>query len=64
MIHHLLRSRHHHLHYRAVVWTDFIQFLLIICAVFAVITLGTFEIGSVSEVFAAANRGGRLKAFE
>lgn len=49
---------------RAVVWSDFIQFVLIICAVVAVIFLGTYEIGSVSDVFAAARRGQRLKVFE
>lgn len=53
----------HHIR-RAVVWTDFVQFILIVAAVAATITIGTYEIGGVSEVFAASSRGGRLIAFK
>ncbi|XP_062547223.1 sodium-coupled monocarboxylate transporter 1-like [Armigeres subalbatus] len=49
---------------RAVVWTDTIQFLMMLAAIFAVIAVGLFDIGGISEVWQRAERGGRLIWFE
>ncbi|XP_055316602.1 sodium-coupled monocarboxylate transporter 1-like [Sitodiplosis mosellana] len=48
---------------RAVVCTDFIQFLLMLTAVIVIITLGTTGVGGFANVWSAAERGGRLILF-
>ncbi|XP_055599025.1 sodium-coupled monocarboxylate transporter 1-like [Uranotaenia lowii] len=49
---------------RAVVWTDTVQFLLMLLAIFAIVTLGLIDIGGFWEVWARAERGGRLIFFD
>lgn len=49
---------------RAVVWTDFIQFVLIMTSIIAVIFIGTEQVGGFSNVWAAAERGQRLIVFK
>lgn len=49
---------------RAVVWTDFIQFILMLAAIIAVIVLGVDEAGGFSNVWTAAERGQRLIVFK
>lgn len=45
-------------------WTDFIQFVIMLGAVTTVIILGTREIGSFSDVWEAGQRGGRIIVFK
>lgn len=49
---------------RAVVWTDTLQFLVMVGSVVAVCIIGTFEIGGLSEVWKIADRGGRITLFK
>ncbi|XP_055642806.1 sodium-coupled monocarboxylate transporter 1-like [Toxorhynchites rutilus septentrionalis] len=49
---------------RAVVWTDTLQFLLMIGATLAIIFLGIANVGGFIEVWEAADRGGRLVFFD
>uniref|UniRef100_A0A182NTY1 Sodium/solute symporter n=1 Tax=Anopheles dirus TaxID=7168 RepID=A0A182NTY1_9DIPT len=48
---------------RAVVWTDTLQFVLMIGACIAVIVLGIYSVGGFMEVWKAADRGERLIFF-
>lgn len=48
---------------RAVVWTDTLQFILMIAATLAIIFLGIASVGGFFEVWEAAERGGRLVFF-
>ncbi|XP_058455249.1 sodium-coupled monocarboxylate transporter 1-like [Malaya genurostris] len=48
---------------RAVVWTDTVQFILMMASIFAVIILGVIDVGSFAEVWRRAERGGRLIFF-
>ncbi|XP_058058120.1 sodium-coupled monocarboxylate transporter 1-like [Anopheles bellator] len=48
---------------RAVVWTDTLQFVLMVGACIAVIALGTVSVGGFAEVWQAAERGKRLIFF-
>uniref|UniRef100_A0A182QV60 Sodium/solute symporter n=1 Tax=Anopheles farauti TaxID=69004 RepID=A0A182QV60_9DIPT len=48
---------------RAVVWTDTLQFVLMIGACIAVIVLGIYSVGGFMEVWEAASRGQRLVFF-
>lgn len=50
--------------YRAVVWTDFIQFILMLAAIITIVTLGANNVGGFSNVWSAAERGGRLNMFK
>lgn len=50
--------------YRAVVWTDFIQFVLMMFAIVIVVVLGANNVGGFSNVWSAAERGGRLIIFK
>lgn len=49
---------------RAVVWTDTLQFVLMIGACIAVIVLGISSVGGFMEVWEAADRGKRLIFFK
>lgn len=49
---------------KAVVWTDTLQFLLMIGAVCCVITLGLHSTGGIVNVFKTADKGGRLIFFK
>ncbi|XP_055541915.1 sodium-coupled monocarboxylate transporter 1-like isoform X1 [Wyeomyia smithii] len=49
---------------RAVVWTDTLQFVLMVGATLVIIVLGVINVGGISEVWAAADRGGRLIFFD
>lgn len=49
---------------KAVVWTDTLQFLLMLCAICAVVFLGLKEAGGIGNVWEAADRGGRLIFFK
>ncbi|XP_053692187.1 sodium-coupled monocarboxylate transporter 1-like [Sabethes cyaneus] len=48
---------------RAVVWSDTVQFLLMIAAILAIIALGVIDVGSFLEVWRRAERGDRLIFF-
>ena len=49
---------------KAVVWTDTLQFLLMVVAIIAVITLGLLSVDGVENVWEAAERGKRLIFFK
>lgn len=49
---------------KAVVWTDTLQFLLMIGGVIAVTILGLMETGGFTNVWETADAGGRLTFFE
>lgn len=49
---------------KAVVWTDTLQFLLMIGGLVCVIVLGLTEIGGIEHVWATADAGGRLIFFK
>lgn len=49
---------------RAVVWADFIQFLLMMFAIVTVVVLGMNKVGGFANVWSAAERGGRLIIFK
>ncbi|XP_059617566.1 sodium-coupled monocarboxylate transporter 2-like [Phlebotomus argentipes] len=49
---------------RAVVWTDTIQFLLMVGALVVVIIMGTNMLGGFAEVFRIADRGERIIIFD
>lgn len=50
--------------YRAVVWTDFIQFMLMLAAIITFVMLGANNVGGFTNVWSAAERGGRLNMFK
>jgi Na+/proline symporter len=50
--------------FRAVVWTDTLQFSAMIGAVLFVMVLGTIKMGGVGNVFEIAERSGRLVWFK
>lgn len=60
------KSKIWHLNFfsRAVVWTDFIQFILMLAAIIVIILLGTNNVGGFANVWSAAERGGRLIMFK
>lgn len=49
---------------KAVVWTDTLQFILMIGGVFCVTVLGLKETGGFEHVLNTAEAGGRLKLFK
>lgn len=49
---------------KAVVWTDFLQFIIMMAAIMAVIFLGMDQAGGWSNIWEASDRGGRLIFFE
>lgn len=49
---------------RAVVWTDTVQLLLMLAAIFAIVWLGVVDVGGFRETWDRADRGGRLIFFE
>lgn len=49
---------------RAVVWTDFIQYLVILIAFIAIIMLGLDSAGGFTNVWSAAERGKRIILFK
>lgn len=49
---------------KAVVWTDTLQFLLMIGGLVCVIVLGLTEIGGIEHVWTTADAGGRLIFFK
>lgn len=49
---------------RAVIWTDTVQLLLMLGAIFAIIVLGLSDVGGFWEVWRIAERGERLVFFE
>lgn len=50
--------------FRAVVWTDTIQFILMVGAIIAVIVVGILRLNHPSDIFSISNDGGRLILFE
>jgi Na+/proline symporter len=46
------------------VWTDTLQFGAMLCALFVVMTLGTLEVGGVTNMLDIAEKGGRLIWFK
>lgn len=49
---------------RAVVWTDTLQFLVMVGSVVTICIIGIFTIGGLSEVWTIADRGGRITLFK
>lgn len=49
---------------KAVVWTDFLQFIVMIVAILMVIVLGTLKAGGWTNIWRTADEGGRLIFFE
>lgn len=49
---------------KAVVWTDTLQFLLMIGGLVCVIVLGLTDVGGIQHVWAKADAGGRLIFFK
>lgn len=49
---------------KAVVWTDFLQFIIMMAAILAVIFLGMYKAGGWINVWKTADEGGRLIFFE
>lgn len=49
---------------KAVVWTDTIQFLVTMVAMFTVVILGTYHAGGVVKIWNNAEEGGRLDFFK
>lgn len=49
---------------KAVVWTDFIQGMVIVGSAFIIAISGVHKVGGLAEVFARANAGGRLDIFK
>lgn len=49
---------------RAVVWADFIQFVLMMFAIVTVVMLGANNVGGFANVWSAAERGSRLIIFK
>ncbi|KAJ4433269.1 hypothetical protein ANN_15528 [Periplaneta americana] len=49
---------------KAVVWTDFLQGMVMVVASFAVITLGLIHVGGFGIVWQRSLEGGRIKVFE
>lgn len=49
---------------RAVVWTDALQFVLMMGAISSVIYLGNNAVGGWANMWAAADRGHRLELFK
>lgn len=50
--------------FRAVVWTDTLQFLLLMGGTIAIIIIGVMSVGGFVNVFEIADRGGRLIFFK
>lgn len=48
---------------KAVLWTDLFQSLLMFLAMLAVVVVGAYNVGGVSNVWEAASQGGRLEFF-
>ncbi|KAG0717056.1 Sodium-coupled monocarboxylate transporter 1 [Chionoecetes opilio] len=55
---------HHHRRVKAVVYTDVLQTLLMFGGVLVVVVLCCIELGGVGEVWAIAERGGRIEFFK
>ena len=49
---------------KAVLWTDVFQSLLMLSAMFIIITKGSIDVGGVDQVFARALNGSRLEFFK
>lgn len=51
-------------HFRAVIWTDTLQFGSMIVALCVVMTIGTLQMGGIINIFELADAGGRLIWFK
>ena len=49
---------------KGVIWTDVFQTFVILVGLIVVVTIGSNEVGGISEVFTIAKRGGRMNIFE
>lgn len=49
---------------KAVLWTDLFQSILMFLAMFAVVGVGTYNMGGLSNVWEEARKGGRLQLFK
>ena len=49
---------------KAVVWTDTLQGVFFVSAIFAVVIIGTTNVGGLGEVIRIASEKGRLEMFE
>lgn len=49
---------------KAVVWTDTLQGIFFVSAIFAVVIIGTANVGGLAEVIRVSHEKGRLEMFE
>jgi Na+/proline symporter len=49
---------------KAVVWTDFLQGIVMVVSSVAVIIIGIVHIGGFGELWDRSSRGGRIRVFE
>ena len=49
---------------KGVIWTDVFQTIIMIIGLIVVITIGSSEVGGISNVFEIGKKGGRLHIFE
>lgn len=45
-------------------WTDFIQFIVMVAAIITIVVLGANKVGGIESVWSAAERGDRLVMFK
>jgi Na+/proline symporter len=49
---------------KAVVWTDFLQGVVMVVASLVVIVLGVIQVGGMGTVWERSSNGGRIRIFE
>lgn len=49
---------------KAVIWTDFVQYLCILLALIIVAIKGTIDVGGIDDVFRLNDRGSRLELWK
>jgi sodium-coupled monocarboxylate transporter 8/12 len=49
---------------KAVVWTDFLQGIVMVVSSVAVIVVGTVHVGGFGELWDRSSHGGRIRVFE
>lgn len=49
---------------KAVMYTDLLQMVIMICGMLAILIKGSIDVGGVSEVFRIAGEGERLELFK
>lgn len=49
---------------KAVVWTDTLQFVVTLGAMFAVLVVGTYTAGGLGQIWEVSEAGGRIEFFK